>query len=166
MTTQNQTKQQNVHDYFSLVDKVHILSRYGLVNISAHAGTQPLKTRATGAERQLVWEGEGKWSSGQQGTCYVQRRACVVFVCVCVCVIRREKKSHGVRAPARTRPSARQRLSPPPPRHSPLILSSQQEKSTVRPGRSRYGLVEAVSVSGRGNAQCFFCFILNQSCDS
>lgn len=34
----------------------------------------------------------------------------------------------------------------------PPNLSSQQENATVRHGRSDCGLVEAVSVSGRGNA--------------
>lgn len=46
-------------------------------------------------------------------------------------------------------------VSPPlplPPHLAPPILSSQQETPTVRHGRSDCGLVEAVSVSGRGNA--------------
>lgn len=40
-------KKERVHDYFpppSVVDKVHIVSRHGLVTISAHAVAQTLKT--------------------------------------------------------------------------------------------------------------------------
>lgn len=80
MTTQNQTKQQKVHDYFSLVDKVHILSRCGLVNISAHAITQPLKNWATGAERQLVWEYQS--SSLSKKHRWMKQSSWCAFVCV------------------------------------------------------------------------------------
>lgn len=54
MTIQNQTKQQQQQQHqqkefmiiiiFFPVDKVHIVSRHGLVTISAHAITQTLKT--------------------------------------------------------------------------------------------------------------------------
>lgn len=50
------------------------------------------------------------------------------------------------------------RQSPPPPPHPchtslhRSSLSSRQENATVKHGRSDCGLVEAVSVSGRGNA--------------